>query len=1080
MKKLLITIIFVLLCIPSFVKAEEECVIVSGDGKTIGSEIACGSERFYVLSNDDTNAKLFAKYNLYTGVAIYKEKIEKDANDTRTDAQYCSDLAAANNAIVKSDGFYTATGYCFYAKNIVEDVMKQNSTALSAHWDEDGNYLYPQVGDNYMHNGTNNSFPSEAATLDSSVTYSDTRFKDFIVTTDANTDLSRALSAYKNTLEDMDLSVSKIDLLSLQEIEDIVYSQTNQRFPLTTWGDDVINSLNSSSYNAVLNPTFGVFKNYLSEDFSWLYSTTYWNKTIFAKPGSGPGNSTSSLYWNWWYVFVAQQGKICGAGFYNCAPETQLGCGIRPVVTISSNNIDYTLPGENGNKVTIKSVDLINKSENTKIQSEAYTDGVKLFIDLVFHEKNDYATYKIVLKNNTNSSLYINDSIFNENKDYIYYEFDYLDGNNILEANEEKEFNIKISYKKEVDNELFRNGKVSLNNTDPLILSDKLMGIPDTLKNLGVFGIILLAIVLINIVVGLFLLFENKKTIGLSVIILGLLILIIPNSANALLQVDIPIRAKISIKKVKETNCMYNGALSGGVTYTNGQYKYTYTTIDGTAGWRVELISKDSTDPVTTKLCSTVSGKPVISMANMFSYSKTTSIDLSSFDTSNVIEMQSMFERVSSVEGTLDLSGFDVSKVKNAGYMFYETGKNAQELNIIMPNADWNAATNFGYMFYYTGLNATTIDIDLHGWVVYEATSMQTIFSAVGQEAGNVTINLRDLELKKATDLYKMFPQVGQNSQKTVLDLTNFKFDKATTLASMFYYFAQRCPDAVIKGLDTWDMKSVENVSYMFYACMENTKNINLDLTNWDVSHITNFDSFVYYFGAYSETMTFKAKNWVINPNANINYIFTYLAYQGNDLNVDLSGMDLSGFTSLGNILYCSGYNAKGTVVYNLTNWDTSNVTAFESLFYCMAQKANKLTINITGWDSSKVTSMKLMFGYTGNSSNEVTITGLNNLDTTNVTNMQEMFASVKGLTINGFDIYATNTQYMFKNTNTINASINIHNNPDTYTEMFNNSATTEGSSMTVNYSSAVTNIDNLIATKSDNSNVIKGSLLQD
>jgi hypothetical protein len=45
---------------------------------------------------------------------------------------------------------------------------------------------------------------------------------------------------------------------------------------------------------------------------------------------------------------------------------------------------------------------------------------------------------------------------------------------------------------------------------------------------------------------------------------------------------------------------------------------------------------------------------------------------------------------------------------------------------------------------------------------------------------------------------------------------------------------------------------------------------------------------------------------------------------------------------------------------------------------------------------------------------------------------------------------------------------------------MFNNTAIDEGSSMIVNYKAAVTNIDNLIATKSENSNVIKGSLIED
>lgn len=40
---------------------------ISGDGTHIGDEVAIDSEEFYVLSNDNTDLTLFAKYNLYVG-----------------------------------------------------------------------------------------------------------------------------------------------------------------------------------------------------------------------------------------------------------------------------------------------------------------------------------------------------------------------------------------------------------------------------------------------------------------------------------------------------------------------------------------------------------------------------------------------------------------------------------------------------------------------------------------------------------------------------------------------------------------------------------------------------------------------------------------------------------------------------------------------------------------------------------------------------------------------------------------------------------------------------------------------------
>ena len=71
------------------------------------------------------------------------------------------------------------------------------------------------------------------------------------------------------------------------------------------------------------------------------------------------------------------------------------------------------------NEAEIKSIEFIEKSEGTVVVNEASTDGVKVNLDLIFHDVNDYASYKIILKNNTGTSLYINDDIFNSSKEYI-------------------------------------------------------------------------------------------------------------------------------------------------------------------------------------------------------------------------------------------------------------------------------------------------------------------------------------------------------------------------------------------------------------------------------------------------------------------------------------------------------------------------------------------------------------------------------------------------------------------------------------------------------------------------------------
>ena len=71
--------------------------------------------------------------------------------------------------------------------------------------------------------------------------------------------------------------------------------------------------------------------------------------------------------------------------------------------------------------------------------------------------------------------------------------------------------------------------------------------------------------------------------------------------------------------------------------------------------------------------------------------------------------------------------------------------------------------------------------------------------------------------------------------------------------------------------------------------------------------------------------------------------------------------------------------------------------------------------------------------------------------------------------------VYADNILDMFYNSPNANAILNIYSNPTSYVNAFYDASTVSGSSIIVNYSSYTSNIDNIMATKSSNSNVVKG-----
>lgn len=367
MKKALLSIILSLLLLPLVVNAKDFCKVVDGDGKKIGSEIACGSEHFYVLNSNNNTIKLLAKYNLNTGVVISKEKIEKNASDTRTDNEYCEELAISKGGTIKHDGFYNEDGYCFIMTPILKEKTIQREDAKSAHWNKDGEYLYPQVGDVYMfQNGdivTNTMHYEEGISTNTNPIQQDTNFYDFkidlsylsnynpeeTIENGNERGITKPLYTYKYLLEKMGYSINDISLLSISELDEIVYKTSNEKLPLKEWGEnyDILHN-----GNHLLQATFGNLKPYISKEYSWLYSTTYWNSTIFDDSNSQHGHT----YRNTYFVFTAEQGKLCGAGFAFCAPETALGCGIRPVITIP-NELMYLIRTKTDGNGTIEVVE---------------------------------------------------------------------------------------------------------------------------------------------------------------------------------------------------------------------------------------------------------------------------------------------------------------------------------------------------------------------------------------------------------------------------------------------------------------------------------------------------------------------------------------------------------------------------------------------------------------------------------------------------------------------------------------------------------------------------------------------------
>lgn len=188
--------------------------------------------------------------------------------------------------------------------------------------------------------------------------------------------------------------------------------------------------------------------------------------------------------------------------------------------------------------VTIKSIDLVDKSINTTEASKAKANGLSMDFDLKFKEVNDYAKYKIVVENKDSKDYKISvDSNF-ENSKYISYKYDNAD---ILKANSDTEFYVTVTYNKKLDESNYVDGKYSEKNSAVLKLSDGVNN-PKTFNNSWAL------IILVVMCVTLIFLFKNKKNRGLNVLVLFSL-LSVPLFVKAIDYLKITVNSNVVIEK---------------------------------------------------------------------------------------------------------------------------------------------------------------------------------------------------------------------------------------------------------------------------------------------------------------------------------------------------------------------------------------------------------------------------------------------------------------------------------------------------------------------------------------------------
>ncbi len=233
------------------------------------------------------------------------------------------------------------------------------------------------------------------------------------------------------------------------------------------------------------------------------------------------------------------------------------------------------------------------------------------------------------------------------------------------------------------------------------------------------------------------------------------------------------------------------------------------------------------------------------------SFTSVYSADLSGIDTSDVINMKGMFKGASMLN-PIDVSRFDTRKVQDMSEMFSGIrylSRGSATITLNLSNFNTANVVNIKGMFKDS---SRITDINMSSFNTSKVTDMSEMFYGATKLP---TINLSSFDFQNVTDMNSMFFQLPNlqaviasrfNTGKvtnfknmfwrasiTSLNTAGFETQSAVNMSGMFY--GTRIPNLDLSSFNT---QNVTDMSGMF---SETEYTVNLYLTNFDTRNVQNF-----------------------------------------------------------------------------------------------------------------------------------------------------------------------------------------------------------------------------------------------
>lgn len=427
-------------------------------------------------------------------------------------------------------------------------------------------------------------------------------------------------------------------------------------------------------------------------------------------------------------------------------------------------------------------------------------------------------------------------------------------------------------------------------------------------------------------------------------------------------------------------------------------------------------------------------------LENMFNSASGTTLDLSSWDISNITNMSSMF---AGSFKKIDLTGWNTSNVTNMSSMFYKYSNPLEEL--IIPDWDMTNVTSSNSFMYTSNMtNLKLIDLSrsndatitkiasflptrtatTFGTVLVPENTSQEVYDALVAKywapigaamapvptSCNIVAELDEIMPGKSTKVYIGACELW-NADPSKVELVLASDSSIATMTDDNEVISTGVlGDIVIEAriIDTQEVIGTKTISVSETDSYPN-------LVKFRVASTPN---------SYSTIVTVNGNNKKLSALTydSLTDIYSY------DAGVPITSIKFSSSSNISELIKLNTsnienmekvfYDCKSLTTLDVNNWNTSNVYNMYGVFY----NCYKLTsIDVSNWNTNNVTTMSYMF----NNCELLEELDLSKWNTSNVHYMSEMFDncySLKVLNLSNFDMNnaITNSSDMFRNCNSL------------------------------------------------------------